>query len=194
MASRKLPLVSLSTICAMWSASMDVQTSESSALSATSTPSGYVYVQWKQHAKYYSWISWTNLLVDIIWRINFLVDLIWSTNYFFTFCLKTELWHWISHVGKHAKAHFIRVSALLNTKDMYINTFQSGGCGHIGFWGICCHFWAGYTEDLSSAPLNTPKKLVCHKLTRFAYSTLKLKCSQYPSIRTNYMISHCTTL
>ena len=37
------------------------------------------------------------------------------------------------YIWKHAKAHFIQVSALLSPKDMYINTFQFGGGGHIGF-------------------------------------------------------------
>jgi len=36
------------------------------------------------------------------------------------------------------------------------------------FSGLIGHFWAGHRADLDSAPFNTPEKLVCHKLTRFA--------------------------
>ena len=39
----------------------------------------------------------------------------------------------IPHIRKPAKAHFIRVCTLFSQKYMYINTFQLGGGGHIGF-------------------------------------------------------------
>ena len=42
------------------------------------------------------------------------------------------------------------------------------------FWGIINHFWAWHTTNLSSAPLFTSKKRVCHKLTRFAFSILNI--------------------
>ena len=34
---------------------------------------------------------------------------------------------------KPAKPHFIRVCTLFSQKDMYINTVQLGGGGHIGY-------------------------------------------------------------
>jgi hypothetical protein len=41
--------------------------------------------------------------------------------------------HWISHIWKPTKAHFIQISTLLSQKDMYINTFHPGGGDHLGF-------------------------------------------------------------
>ena len=37
------------------------------------------------------------------------------------------------------------------------------------FCGIMVHFRAWHTADLNSAPQNTYKMDVCHKLTRFAF-------------------------
>ena len=60
---------------------------------------------------------------------------------------------------------------------MYINTFKFGGGGHMGFlifeaFAAIFLAVAGHTEQLGSAPLNTPKKIVCANITRFAFRTL----------------------
>ena len=50
---------------------------------------------------------------------------------FSVFCIR--IWHWILHIGKLTKAHLIQVSTLFSQKDMYLNRFQPGGGGHVGF-------------------------------------------------------------
>ena len=39
-----------------------------------------------------------------------------------SFCILSQIWvcHWIPHIRKHIKAHFIHVSTLLSKKDMNI--------------------------------------------------------------------------
>lgn len=78
-----------------------------------------------------------------------LVDLFWSTNYssskktifainmsfnqFLHIFYQNWIWHWIPHIWKPTKAHFIQVSTLFSQKDMNINTFQPVVGGHLGF-------------------------------------------------------------
>ena len=91
---------------------------------------------------------------------------IWSWNW---------LWHWIPHTWKPIWMHLFRIPTLLSHGDRWINTFHSGDGGHLGFSqfkGLSSHLSAGHTADSSSASLFTPEKLVCTKLTRFAFSPL----------------------